>query len=132
MRAWHQSAYGVLTPTEARHHRDAGQSKIVTILTVDSMSLWSAIAAVVVKVPTEKNLAVHMFWVKELLETKAITTLRWCDTRDMSGDCHTKGSIDRACMLKLMLGYFDFEHAVKDFTARRPIIPAIAEDSTWS
>jgi hypothetical protein len=50
----------------------------------------------------------------------------------MSGDSHTKGSIDPACMLKLMLGYFDFEHAVKDFTARRPMTPAIAEDSTWS
>ena len=100
--------------------RDEGLCRIKTILTVDSMSLWSAVAAQVVRVPTEKNLAVHLFWLKELLMTGALTTLRWCDTRDMTADCHTKGSIDRAAILLLMKGIFKFLHAVKDFTALRP------------
>ena len=98
--------------------RDQGLCKIYTILTVDSMSLWSAIAAAVVKVPTEKNLAVHLFWLKELLVTGALSMLRWCDTRDMTADCHTKGCVDRAAILALMRGEFQFAHAVKDYTVK--------------
>ena len=79
------------------------------------MSLWSAIAAIAVRIPTEKNLAVHMFWLKQLLTIKAIKVLRWCDTRDMNADCHTKGSIDRACILRLMTGDFAFVHPIKDY-----------------
>ena len=69
---------------------DKGGCKITTILTVDSMSLWSAIAAATVKVPTEKNLAVHLFWLKELLINRVLSILRWTDTRDMSSDAHTR------------------------------------------
>ena len=111
----HEITFGVLTANEARSMRDQGHCRISTILTVDSMSLWSAIAAITVRIPTEKNLAVHMFWLKQLLTIKAIRILRWCDTRDMNADCHTKGSIDRACILRLMLGEFEFVHPVKDY-----------------
>ena len=116
----HEMTYGTLSPIAARSMRDNGECKITTILTVDSMSLWSAIAALVVRVPTEKNLAVHLFWLKELLDTRALSILRWCDTRDMTSDCHTKGSISRDAILLLMSGYFGFQHAVKDFSSRRP------------
>ena len=79
------------------------------------MALWAAVAAAVVKVPTEKNLAVRFFWLRELLDRGIISRLRWCDTRDMTADAHTKGSIDRSALLRLMRGVFRFEHAVKDF-----------------
>jgi hypothetical protein len=115
----HEVRFGALSALEARQVRDEGLCRIQTVLTVDSMSLWSAVAAQVVRVPTEKNLAVHLFWLKELLTTGALTTLRWCDTRDMSADCHTKGSIDRAAILQLMKGFFQFKQAIKDFTALR-------------
>ena len=114
----HEVKQGPLTATEAVKWRDEGLSLVKTILTVDSMSLWSAVAAMVVRIPTEKNLAVHMFWLKELLVSKAISLLRWCDTRDMTADCHTKGSIDRACIIKLMTGEFSFVHPVKDYASR--------------
>jgi hypothetical protein len=114
----HEVKQGPLTATEAVKWRDEGLSLVKTILTVDSMSLWSAVAAMVVRIPTEKNLAVHMFWLKELLVSKAISLLRWCDTRDMTADCHTKGSIDRACIIKLMTGEFSFAHPVKDYASR--------------
>ena len=92
------------------------------------MSLWSAIAAAVVKVPTEKNMAVHLFWLRELLTTGAIKVLRWCDTRDMTADCHTKGSIDRAAILELMKGNFKFEHEVKDYEVKVKRTPATLSD----
>ena len=51
-----------------------------------------------------------------------ISTLRWADTRDMTADAHTKGSIDRAAILRLMRGLFHFGHAVKDFTPKRKLV----------
>ena len=44
--------------------------------------------------------------------------LRWCDTRDMTADCHTKGCVDRAAILALMRGEFQFVHAVRDYTVK--------------
>ena len=114
----HEMRLGCLTATQARSLRDNGTCCITTILTIDSMSLWSAVAAIVVKVPTEKNLAVHLFWLKELLMSRALSVLRWCDTRDMLSDCHTKGSIDRGPILRLMQGHFEFAHAFRDYSGK--------------
>ena len=114
----HEIKHGVLKPAEAMNMRDNGTCRITTILTIDSMSLWSAVSAQIVRVPTEKNLAVHLFWLKELLTTGSLTTLRWCDTRDVTSGCHTKGSVDRTAILNLMNGIFRFTHSVKDFRPR--------------
>ena len=43
--------------------------------------------------------------------------MRWCDTRDMTADAHTKGSIDRKVLLQLMLGIFAFVYKTKDYQA---------------
>ena len=128
----HELTFGVLSRREAMEMMDNGACRIHTVLTVDSMSLWSAIAAAVVKVPTEKNMAVHLFWLRELLTTGAIKILRWCDTRDMTADCHTKGSIDRTAILELMKGNFQFEHEVKDYEVKvkRPSATAVREKSS--
>ena len=127
----HELTFGVLSRREAMEMMDNGSCRIHTVLTVDSMSLWSAIAAAVVKVPTEKNMAVHLFWLRELLTTGAIKILRWCDTRDMTADCQTKGSIGRTAILELMKGNFAFEHEVKDYEVKvkRPSTTAIRERS---
>ena len=116
----HELKYGPVSATEARRIRDEGQCGITTILSTDSMSLWSAVAALVVRIPTEKNLAVHLFWLKELLDTRALTTLRWVDTRDMHADGHTKGSVPRDAILQLMSGVFKYSKEYKDFSAKRP------------
>ena len=79
------------------------------------MSLYAAIAASTVKVPSEKNLAGHLFWLRELLDKKVITHIQWADTRDMSSDGHTKGSIDRQMLLDIMLGKFAYQHETKLF-----------------
>ena len=114
----HEVTFGVMNADQARYFFERGMCRYKTILTVDSMSLWSAVAAMVVRVPTEKNLAVHMFWLKEQLVKKAIRILRWCDTRDMTADCHTKGSVKRDQMLRLMEGFFAFTQAVKDYESK--------------
>ena len=117
----HELKYGTMTAEQGMKMRDEGSCRIRTILTVDSTSLWSAIAAMVVKIPTEKNLAVHMFWLKEHVECQAINVLRWSDTRDMTADGHTKGSIDRDGILQVMAGQQTFKHEVKRYTPHREV-----------
>ena len=108
-------ACGPISTTEARKLREEGGLVFRSILVVDAMSLFAAVAANTVKIPAERSLAGHLFWLRELLDRQIINTLRWCDTRDMNADCHTKGSIDRHAILELMKGRFKFAHAVKNF-----------------
>ena len=77
------------------------------------MSLFAAVAAHNIKIPAEKNLAVHLFWLKQLLNRGIISQLQWVDTRDMNAEGHTNGSIDRTALLQLMLGVFSYAHATK-------------------
>ena len=44
-----------------------------------------------------------------------IWEIQWCDTRDMTADDHTKGSIDRALLYEVMNGKQAFNHAVKKY-----------------
>jgi hypothetical protein len=114
----HELANGPLSKSEARRLREEGGLCFRTTLTVDAMSLFTAIAAATVRVPTEKSLAGHLFWLRELLDNGVLSELVWADTRDMSADGHTKGSIDRRMLLDLMKGNFRFNHAVKRYPER--------------
>ena len=95
--------------------RENGGLAFRCILTIDAMSVWAAIAAATVKIPSEKNLAGHLFWLRELIDRKVLTQIQWADTRDMSSDGHTKGKIEREMLLKVMLGEFQYQHATKLF-----------------
>ena len=116
----HELKAGPKPPSETRRLCDEGRLSIKTVLVTDSMSLWAAVAASTMRIPSEKNLAVHMFWLRELLDRRQLHVLRWCDTRDMSADAHTKGSIPRDAILDLMEGYFKYQHPTKDFSSPKP------------
>ena len=38
------------------------------------------------------------------MERRIVESAQWCDTRDMTADGHTKGSIDRELLLQVMAG----------------------------
>ena len=111
----HEIQVGPICTREARRLREEGGWCYKSILTVDAMSLFAAIAATTVKVPSEKNLSGHLFWLRELLDRKIVTQIQWADTRDMSSDGHTKGSIDRQMLLDVMLGKFTYQHKTQLF-----------------
>ena len=111
----HELQTGPMAKSEARRLREEGGWCFKSVLTVDAMSLFAAIAASTVKVPSEKNLAGHLFWLRELLDRKIITHIQWADTRDMSSDGHTKGTIDRQMLLDVMQGKFTYQHETKLF-----------------
>ena len=47
------------------------------------------------------------------MEVGIVHSVHWCDTRDMSADGHTKGSIDRELLIALMAGKQSYAHELK-------------------
>ena len=75
-----------------------------TVLATDSMSMVTALTATDLRVPREKGLTIHLFWLKEKLVRRQVGTLQWLDTRDISCDGHTKGAVDRTILKELQQG----------------------------
>ena len=114
----HEVYCGPRSASETRRLREEGALAFETMLTIDAMSLFAAVSASSVRVPTEKNLALHLFWLRELLDKQLLSKLRWTDTRDMTADAHTKGCIPRDALLALMKGVFNVLFPVKDFVPK--------------
>ena len=68
------------------------------------MSIWTALAAERIKTPAEKSMLLHLLWLRELLERGVLSALNWLDTRVMTADGHTKGSIERDTLRELAGG----------------------------
>ena len=64
----------------------------------------------------------HLFWLRELIDRKVVSHVQWADTRDMSSDGHTKGSIDREMLLKAMKGIYAYQHETKIFPPPNPLV----------
>ena len=111
--------HGVLSPLELKNCREKGGLRLKVILTTDAESVYKSLTSRDLKVPTEKTLLGHVSWIRELLQLELIDTVQWCDTRDMVADGHTKGSIERALLLKLMAGKQNYVHNVKSYSPHR-------------
>ena len=72
------------------------------------------------KTPRENTLLGHFAHLRELLKLQLIDLMQWCDTRDMTADGHTKGSIDRKLLLEAMSGRQEYRHEVKTYAPYRP------------
>eukprot|EP00959_Pyramimonas_sp_CCMP1952_P044208 924008-Pyramimonas_sp.AAC.1 len=53
------------------------------------------------------------------MERGIVRSIQWCDTRGMTADGHTKGSIDREMLLQVMGGIQTFKHDLKRHTPYR-------------
>ena len=54
-----------------------------------------------------------------MMDRGIVHSVQWCDTRDMTADGHTKGSIDRDLLLQVMSGYQAFKHELKTYAPFR-------------
>ncbi len=81
-------------------------------------SLYAAVTATYIKNLAEKGLLSHVQFIRELLVTGVLKTLLWIDTRDMSGDGLTKGSVDRMLLHQLMNGYQKYQREHKVWSSR--------------
>ena len=112
----HELTSGVLTPEQLKGLREHGGLHIAVVLTIDAESVYKSLTSRDLKVPTEKTLLGHVSWLREMIGLGLISALQWCDTRDMTADGHTKGSIDRELLLQLMSGSQHYSHEVKAHT----------------
>ena len=115
----HELTFGVLRPHQLMKVREEGGLKIRTTLTTDAESLYKSLSSRDLKTPTEKTLLGHVSWIREMMQNGIVDEIQWCDTRDMTADGHTKGSIDRKQLLEVMQGYQAFQHPVKKYKPHR-------------
>jgi len=118
---------GVITPTKLKQYREEGGLPIKVTLTTDAESVYKSLTSRDMKTPTERTLLGHICWIRELLQLGLIDTIQWCDTRDMTADGHTKGSIDRELLLEVMAGRQHFKHEVKKYVPHRKSQPEKSE-----
>ena len=108
-----------VTSQQLRSVREHGGLCFKITLTTDAESVYKSLTSRDLKVHAEKTLLGHVKRIRELLELGIITAIQWCDTRDMTADGHTKGSIDRHLLLQLMSGRQKYAHDVKQYTPHK-------------
>lgn len=106
-------AQGPMKPEVAMKARETGGLTTKISVKIDAMSIISALSVERPKAPAESSLLVHLLWLKQLVDNNVLNELAWVDTRDMSADGHTKGSIDRRQLLDLCRGVLTQVHPSK-------------------
>ena len=101
--------YGPLNMHEARKRRMHG-GYTPTALYLDAKSVFAAVTATFIKAPAEKSFLCHIQYLRELLDKLLIKFLFWIDTRDMTADGLTKGTVDRQVRHMLMDGSQELNH----------------------
>ena len=76
----------------------------------DAYNLVSTLSTAQLKPPAEKSFITHLLWLKDKLTAGVLRRLTWCDTRDMTSDGHTKGSISRDALRALAAGTRTITH----------------------
>ena len=100
-------------PVDARRAAqlvESGEGTYQLDCVTDSKNIVAAIEVSRTKVPAEKNFYFHLLWLKDRLMSGALRALVWRDTRDITADGHTKGSIDRSALRKCAAGTFQQTH----------------------
>ena len=98
-------ATGVLSPHDAKCMIEGQADCDVKLsLVLDARSVTSAVVAPYVKVPAEPSLLLHVHWLRSLLQSGRLSKLFWCDTRSMTADGMTKGSVARDLIDAVMKG----------------------------
>ena len=117
---------GVLRPEELKKFREEGGMTLTVTLTTDAEGVYKSLTSRDLKTPAEKTLLGHVCWIRELLQLRLIESLQWCDTRAMTADGHTKGSVDRELLIRVMQGQQRYVHDIKIYTPYRD------GSKTWS
>ena len=102
--------FGELGSEELRNRKVSGKYAMQLHLFTDSYSIYSYLKAAHLKFPAEKATFIHLAYLKELLDSKAVSSLTWIDTRDMVCDGLTKGLADRTALHRLMAGRWSLNH----------------------
>jgi hypothetical protein len=103
--------HGPMDPRSAAMLVESGNGTFQLDCVTDSKNIVAAIEVTKTTVPAEKNFYFHLLWLKDRLKSGAVRALVWRDTRDITADGHTKGSIDRKALRSCAGGTFEHVHA---------------------
>ena len=103
--------FGPLSGAELRKLRENGGFALQLELLTDSLSIFSYLRSVHLKMPAERGTVFHLAYIRECLVNLIVSWFTWIDTRDMVADGLTKGSCDRAQLHEFMRGYFKLRHS---------------------
>ena len=83
------------------------------------------------KQPSDKSLWIHVQYLRELLDRRAVSALWWLDTRDMVADGLTKEAVDRKALDEIMKGMQTIQHPAEEWIApdELPCIQAADQSS---
>ena len=110
----HELNHGVFTPAQLKEVLEkGGRIRLDVTLTVDAESVYKSLTSKDLHTPTEKTLLGHVSWLRQILQLGIVDKICWCDTRDMTADGHTKGSIPRDQLLQLMDGHQKYNYEIK-------------------
>ena len=109
----HDLHAGPLTPTQLKNILEIGGLSIKVTLTIDAESVFKSLSSKDLKKPTECTILGHISWIRQMMERDVVHCVQWCDTRDMTADGHTKGSIDRDLIYQVMDGIQAFKYDLK-------------------
>ena len=123
---------GSLSDEELKKIGEQGQQVIQATLTIDAEGVFKSITSSELKTPAEKTLLGHVMWIREYLRKGILHYVRWCDTRDMTADGHTKGSVDRKALIDLMHGKQIYEHDFKTYAPHRADRSSVFWTTTYS
>eukprot|EP00959_Pyramimonas_sp_CCMP1952_P243498 5089846-Pyramimonas_sp.AAC.1 len=70
-----------------------GGLSIMVTLTTDSEYVFTSLSSL--KNLTECTVLGHIRWARQMMERGIAHTAQWRDARDMTANCHTKGTSDR-------------------------------------
>eukprot|EP00959_Pyramimonas_sp_CCMP1952_P267343 5589664-Pyramimonas_sp.AAC.1 len=116
----HELHAGPLTPTGLKDILELGGLSIkVTLMTIYAESVLKSLSSKDMKKPAECTLLGHISWIRKMVERGTVHSIQLRDTRDMTADGHTKGSIDRYMLLQVMGGTQSFNRDSKSHTPYR-------------
>ena len=114
----HEIQTGETTCSQARDARLRGGFSVPMALYIEAYSVFAAITATFVNTPAEKSLLCHVQFIRELLDRRVLRTLVWLDTRDMTADGVTEGTIERDALGKLLDGHIEIQHKSATWTPK--------------
>eukprot|EP00959_Pyramimonas_sp_CCMP1952_P206716 4322992-Pyramimonas_sp.AAC.1 len=108
-----------LAPTQLKYILELGGRSIQVTLTIVAECAFKFLPSQDLKKPTECTLLEHISWIRQMMERGIAYSIQLCDTRDMTADGHTNGTIDRDTLLQVMGSTPSFKRDFKRHTPYR-------------
>ena len=92
---------GISSAAVLAERQDSGKMSLRLDCVIDARAVLDSVTADEIRTPNDKIMLIHALRLRELLDSKQLDQLIWCDTRDMLADGLNKGSVSRVELQRL-------------------------------